>query len=218
MKMSMERSAGIALLLGAVLMLSTMVIHPQGGNLQHLLRVARITVISHALALLAIPFLVAGFWGLTQKIGVHHFLPLLSFIIMVTGLFAGMMAATINGLALPIYIQNYKETTVEVASSVRLILRNNIALNQAFDYVFLSAVSLSVLFWSISILTLKKLPPLIGYLGLLLSLSALVMLLSGFMFVNLHGFRLFVFAHVVWIILVGITLIRSNQQAMALMQ
>ena len=74
------------------------------------------------------------------------------------GLFAGMIAAIINGIALPIYIQNYQEVTIEVVTSIKPILKNNIALNQAFDYVFLGAVSLSMLFWSIAILTVKTLP------------------------------------------------------------
>ena len=209
--MAIEKSAGFALLLGSLLMLSTMVLHPEGGNLQHLLKVARIVVISHSVALLAIPLLGIGFWGLTKRMGINHFLPLLSFAVMITGLLAGMMAATINGLALPIFIQNFQNETAEAATFIKPILRNNIALNQAFDYVFVSAVSLSILFWSIAIFALKKLPLWIGYFGLLLSVTALAMLISGFEFVNLHGFRLFVLSNVVWISLVGIALIRLKQ-------
>ena len=143
--------------------------------------------------------------------GANHFLPLLSFAMMITGLLAGMMAATINGLALPIFIQNFQNSTGEADAFIKPILKNNIALNQAFDYVFLGAVSLSILFWSIAILTLKKLPLWIGYFGLLLSITALAMLISGFIFVNLHGFRLFVFSNVVWISVVAIALIRFKQ-------
>jgi hypothetical protein len=208
MNMAIEKSGGFALLTGSLLMLSTMVLHPEGGNLQQLLKVARIIVISHSMALLAVPLLGVGFWGLTKRMGVNHFLPLLSFAMMITGLLAGMMAATINGLALPIFIQNFQVATAETAISIKPILRNNMALNQAFDYVFLSAVSLSILFWSITILTLKNLPLWIGYFGLLLSLTAIALLISGFVFVNLHGFRLFVLSNVVWISLVGIALIR----------
>lgn len=208
MSMTIERSAGIALLIGALLMLSTMALHPQGGSMKHLIETSRIIVISHSLALLAIPLLGVGFWGLLKRMGVDQFLPLLSFAMMTTGLIAGMLAATINGLALPIFIQNVQHSTTDVVSSVKPILSNNIALNQAFDYVFLAAVSLSVLFWSIAILTLEKLSSWIGYLGLILSISALTMLISGFVFVNLHGFRLFIFSNVLWIILVGASLVR----------
>jgi len=57
MNTAIEKSAGLALLIGSLLMLSTMILHPEGGNLQHLLKVARIVVISHSMALLAIPLL-----------------------------------------------------------------------------------------------------------------------------------------------------------------
>lgn len=210
--MSIEKSGGIALLTGSFLMLATMVLHPAGGNLQQLLRTTSVIVISHSLALVAIPFLAVGFWVLTKRMGVNHFLPLISFAMVLTGLLAGMIAAIINGLALPIYIQNYHGATAEVTTSIKPILRNNIALNQAFDFVFLGAVSLSILFWSIAILTLKKLPLWIGFFGLGLSVTAIGMLATGFVFVNLHGFRLFVFFNVVWISLIGIALIRLKPE------
>ncbi|HEY0039822.1 MAG TPA: hypothetical protein VGB71_04115 [Flavisolibacter sp.] len=208
MKISMEKSAGISLLIGAVLMLATIAFHPSGGNLEHLLRIARVNIITHSMALLALPFLGVGFWGLTRRMGIHHFLPLVSYAMMLTGLLAGMIAATINGLALPIYIEHYKEASEEVVASLQPILRNNIALNQAFDFVFLGAVSVSILFWSMSILTLKKLPLWIGYFGLVLSVTAIVMIASGYAFVNLHGFRLFIFFNVAWIVLVAVGLLR----------
>ena len=211
MKMSIERRTGIALLLGSCLTFATMVLHPSGGNLQHLLKSANVIVISHSFALLAIPFLSVGFWGLTKKMGVDHFLPPIAFAMVLMGLLAGMIAAIINGLALPIYIQNYQEATIETTTSIKPILRNNIALNQAFDFVFLGAVSLSIFLWSIAILTLKKLPMWIGYFGLCLSVTAIGMMATGFVFVNLHGFRIFVFSNVIWISLIGIALMRLKE-------
>jgi len=211
MNMSIEKSGGIALLTGSVLMLATMVFHPAGGNLHQLLRTASVIVISHSLALMAIPFLAVGFWGLTKRMGVNQFLPLIAFAMVLMGLLAGMIAAIINGLALPIYIHSYREATAEVIPTLKPILKNNIALNQAFDFVFLGAVSLSIMFWSIAILTLKKLPIWMGYFGFVLSLTSIGMFVFGFLFVNLHGFRLFVFSNVVWISLIGVALIRIKE-------
>lgn len=210
MNKGIDKSAGLALLTGSVLMLTTMVLHPSGGNLQHLLRISRIVVISHSMALLAIPFLGFGFWGLTKRLGTHQFLPILSFAFMLTGLLAGFIAATINGLALPLFIQHYKDATAEEALSIRPILRSNLALNQAFDYVFLTAISVSIFCWSVAILTLRKLSRWMGYSGLLLSFSTIAMLLSGFVLISLHGFRLFIFSSIVWISLIGIALMRSQ--------
>ncbi len=187
-----------------------MAIHPSGGNLQHLQRIAQITVISHSMALFALPFLGVGFLGLLKRMGFNHFLPMIAYAAILIGLLAGMIAATINGLALPIYIQNYREATEDVVASLKPILRNNLSLNQAFDFVFLSAVSFSILLWSLSILTLKKLPLWIGYFGILLSVTAIIMMATGFVFTNLHGFRLFIFFNVIWIILIGVGLLRRD--------
>jgi hypothetical protein len=212
MKLSIEKNGGIALLMGALLTLFTALLHPKGGSIEYLQSMAQKIAISHSIGLLAIPFLGLGFWILTKRMGTTHFLPLISFSLTLMGLLAGTVAATINGLALPIYIGNYKEATAEVFAAINPIIRYNISLNQAFDYVFFSALSLAILLWSLAILSLRRLPMWIGYLGLALSLTVIVMFLTGYVFVNLHGFRLFLFFLVVWIGLVGVALLRSEAE------
>ncbi len=85
-------------------------------------------------------------------------------------------------------------------------------MNNAFDYIFTGAFCLAILFWSIAILFTKKLPVWIAYLGIVLSIVAALIFVSGFALVDLQGFRLFVSSIVLWIILVGITLIRTAEQ------
>jgi hypothetical protein len=210
MKLSIEKTGGIALLTGALLTVFTAVLHPEGGSIQYLQSMAPMIAVSHSAGLLAIPFLGLGFWVLTKRIGAGSFLPLLSFAFTITGLSAGMMAATINGLALPLYVLNYKEATAEITAIIRPVIRYNVVLNQAFDYVFLGALSFAILCWAFSILYLGKLPKWIGYIGLIFSITVIVLFLTGYVFVNLHGFRLFLFFLVVWIGLVGVALLRSD--------
>lgn len=210
MKIPFEKSAGISLMVGSLLMVVTMLLHPAGGNLEHLIKTASVIIISHSIALLAIPFLAVGFWGLTKKLGTDNFFSVTAFAMVLLGLIAGMIAATVNGLALPIYIQNYKDTSPGIAASIKPILRNNISINQAFDFVFIGAICLSTLFWSIAIVLTKKIPVWIGYFGIILFIVVIGMLVSGFVFVNLHGFRLYILANVLWFGLIGMNLIRSE--------
>jgi len=212
MKISNEKNAGIALIIGSLLMAVTMALHPVGGNVEHLLKTVRVIVISHSIALLAVPFVAVGFWGLTKKLGSDSFLPSIAFCMVVMGLIAGMVAATINGLALPLFIGNFKEVSLDTTASIKSILKNNIAINQAFDFVFIGAICLSTLFWSIAIILTKTLQHWLGYFGITLFIAVITMLVSGFIFTNLHGFRLFILTNVIWIGLIAMNLIRSRAE------
>lgn len=208
--MPFEKSAGVALIVGSILIVLTMVLHPAGGNPVHLIKTARVIIISHSIALLAIPFLAVGFWGLTKKLGTNNFLSVTAFSMVLFGLIAAMIAAAINGLALPIFIQNYKDSTPDITASIKQILRNNISLNRAFDFVFMGAVCLSTLFWSIAIILTRKISLWIGYFGIILFILIIAMIVSGFVFVNLNGFRLFILAYVMWFGLIATVLINSK--------
>jgi len=211
MKMSFEKSAGIALIAGTVLLVLTMVLHPSGGSLAYLLKIAKIIIISHSIALLALPFLAVGFWGLTKKMGTDSFFSVTAFSMVSFALIAGMIAAAMNGLALPFYIQDYKQASPNVIESLKPIVKNNLAINHAFDFIFIGAMWLAVLLWSIEIILTRKIPVWIGFLGMALFVLAIVMLAFGFVFVNLHGFRIFVLGTVIWIASVAMVLVRSDK-------
>jgi hypothetical protein len=204
------KNAGIALLVGSFLMTATMILHPAGGDLQHLIKIQRIIMASHALAILSLPFSFVGFLGLTRKLGTENFFSFMAFSCMAFGLVAAMGAAATNGLALPLFLQHYQDASPETLATVKIIVRYNFSLNHAFDYILLGALLLSILFWSIAALLTRKLHPWIGYLGLGLTLTAGIALAVGYDFVSLYGFRLFVLGSVLWIGWVGVAMLRSE--------
>ena len=204
-----QKSAGLALILGSFLMIMTMVLHPAGGNFEHLVKIFNIIVISHSLAILSIPFSLIGFRGLQRRLGQAPLLSTSAFAIMVVGLGAGVAAAAINGLALPLFVRRYAEAPEQMMETIRLILNYGSSLNHAFDFILIGAVCLSMLLWSLAILITKDLPSWIGFLGITLSLAAFVMILGGFHFVDLHGFRLFIFGWMVWVLSVGVVMMKS---------
>ena len=213
MNYSFERKAGIALIVFALLLVCTIILHPSGGSLEHLLNISRLIVITHTIAIFSLPIGGIGFWGLSRKIGRDHFGSMLAFAMMLLGLIAALLAAATNGLVIPIYLQHYKDASPQTISTITPILQYGFAVNHAFDYVYTVAFSVAILCWSIAILMTKKLPVWIGWFGIVLSLLTAVVFLSGTAVNNVHGLRIFVTGTVVWILLMGTVLYQEKFKA-----
>lgn len=211
MKMQFEKNAGIALMLFSFLIIFTMVLHPAGGNFEHLLKITNMVLISHSLALISIPFAAVGFWGLTKKLGTAIFLSIAGFSIVVFGLVAVMMAGTSNGIVLPLFVQRYSDASPVIIESIKPILKYNSTVNMAFDYVYTAGFCLAMLCWSTAIIQTRRLPLWLAYAGLLISIACIVIFfLAGFSPAKVAGFRLFAFGIIIWTLAVGIVLARGN--------
>ncbi len=201
--MKNDKSAGISLIIGSILLVLTMVLHPVGGDFQHLVSIVRIGMISHSIGILSVPFMAYGYWGVMQKLETATFLSRVAFSFMIFGLVAVMIAATLNGLVLMQYASSYADASNDVIASLNPILRYNHMFNLANDYIYMVAVGVSMLFWSVAILRLKVIPVWIAYLGILLVLIAALSVTLGFIFTSVGGFQLFIFGSAVWTISVG---------------
>jgi hypothetical protein len=210
MNNSSQRNAGLALIAFTVLLIFTMGLHPAGGNVQHLIKITRLIVITHAIAIFSLPFGWMGFWGLTKKLGADRFGALLGFAMISLGLVAVMIAAGSNGLIVPIFLQHYKDATPEAIESIRPVLRYSFAINAAFDYVYTGAFCTAILCWSITILRTKLLAAWLGWLGIAIAIGAAIIFASGMQAHSLTGFRLFVTSIVIWILLVGVVLYKEK--------
>jgi hypothetical protein len=210
MNYSFERKAGIALIAFALLLVCTIVLHPSGGSMEHMIDISGLIVITHTIAIFSLPIGGIGFWGLSRRIGTGHFGSMLAFAMMLLGLIAALMAAGNNGLVIPIYLQHYKDATPETIANITPILQYGSAVNLAFDYIYTGAFCVAILCWSIALLMTKKLPLWIGWFGIALSLLTAAVFLSGTAVNNVHGLRIFVTGIVVWILLTGIVLCRQK--------
>jgi hypothetical protein len=207
-----KKKAGIALILFTILLVFTMVLHPAGGSVEHLIHISNNIVVIHSIALFSLPFGWIGFWGLTRRIGTDHFGSMIAFAMASIGLLAAMLAATTNGLVLPIFLQHYREATPDTLAAIKPVLRYSSAVNHAFDYMYTVAFCLAILCWSISIINTRKLAVWIGWLGIVISLAVVAFFISGVAVNNLEGFRLFVTSIVVWILLAGVGLWRNKKE------
>lgn len=206
MKNHLDKSAGVSLIIGSILMIITMVLHPVGGSIEKLIQISTLAIVTHALAVFSVPFSLYGFWGLTRRLGTDKALSMAGFITAGIGLGAAILAAAVNGLALPFFIGNFEGTDTQTLDMVSIVLSYNFSLNHAFDYILIGGICEAFLLWSIVMIRTKSFPTWIAYLGILMGIGYLVMLLTGFVLVDLSGFRFFIFGIVIWIIAVGIYL------------
>ena len=187
-----------------------MVLHPAGGSIEHLLRITTLIVITHSIAVFSLPFGCIGFWGLTRKLGTDQFLPLFAFVTAAFGLIAVMLAATTNGLILPIFLQHYKDASPEDLAAIKPILRYGFAINHAFDYIYTFAFCLAIGCWSVAILLTRQLPIWIGWIGIVIAVLTAVIFASDVAVNSLSGLRIFMACLIGWIPMIGVTLYRQK--------
>jgi len=210
MEFNFYKSTGLSLSLGSFLAIITMTLHPSGGNIEHIIQITTSLQITHSLAIFCLPFILFGFYGLTHKLSEKWKSSTLAFIIITFGLFAAMLAALFNGLAIPHFINQYSEnlnTTI-----IKPIVNYSFAINKSLDYVFIVSLCLAISIYSFLIITLKKLPKWIGYFGILILIFSIIGAITNFVFTNLTGFRIYVFSIAVWILYTGISLIKLKKE------
>ena len=211
METNFYKSTGLSLTIGSLLAITTMMLHPAGGGIEDIIHVAIPLKIAHSLAISCLPFILFGFYGLTQQLSEKWKLSTLALIIIAFGLFAAMLAALFNGLVLPSFLSQYSENVEQNRDTIQLIMNYGFAINKALDYVFIISLSVAITIYSFIIIWSKKLPRWIGYFGILILLFSVIGAVSNFAFISLIGFRIFVFSIAAWILFSGIALIRFKK-------
>jgi len=206
MKTNNNTSYANALILGTLLLIFTMVMHPTGGSIAYVQKISTLLMVTHSVAILSLPLLLLGFWGLYKLLDDDSLSSLGAYMVIVIGLFAGMLAAAVNGLALPIFLAHFPDAGPEQITTIKPIVSYNAALNHAFDFIFMGACCVSTMLWSIAILRTRRLPVWMGWLGLLLPILAIIPACLGFAFTGLAGFRFFMAGYFVWLVMIIIGL------------
>jgi hypothetical protein len=208
MDFQFKRTSGISLIIGSLLLIATMVLHPSGGSVDHILHISKVIVGSHSLAILCLPFIGFGFYGISVALQTPGRVATLAFIMAALGLVAAMIAGAINGLTLPLFLSHSTEAIQSQPEVIQSIVRYGAAINQPMDYVFIVSILLAMGIWSVLILRTAVFPKWAGYLGLLFLLLVLIGLVMRFNFIDLTGFRIFIFGLLGWIVSMGVLLMR----------
>ncbi len=211
MKHQFYKSTGISLITGSILIIITMVLHPSGGSIEKIISISNSITITHSLAILSLPVILFGFYGLTNKLLNPWRTSILAFIIMVFGLIAAMFAALVNGLTLPYFLGQYADKISQNSSVLKPIMAYSFAINKPLDYIFIVGCCLAIMLYSWIIIRSHKFPKWIGYFGVLLIFLSIIGAITGFVFMSLIGFRVFVFSLAGWILSSGLSLTLSKE-------
>jgi hypothetical protein len=211
MKTSFQKLAGDCLVVGSALMVLTMVLHPSGGNLEHIFKISKVLIISHSIAIFSIPFIAFGLYGLSETLQTNSKIAYLGFAFVSFSLVAVMLAASINGLILPMYLSKFHSETGQNLEIVKLIIGYGSKFNKAMDFIFIAGYSIAMLIWSIIIIQTSKLPRWMGFYGLFLLVFVIISFLLQFDFISVWGFRIYIFGIVSWIILAGFFMINLKK-------
>ena len=206
------RFSGICLIIGSLLMIITMVLHPSGGSIEHILKISTILMVSHSLAIFSLPFVGFGFYGLSMALLTENKISILAFIISCQGLIAGMLAAMINGLTLPLFLSNFSANEIEQNNNViSPIIKYGSSINHPLDYILIVGLFLAIGIWSVLIILGAKFPKWVGYFGISLLLLGILGIFFQYNFIALSGFRIVVFGMATWIIIIGVLMSRVNE-------
>ena len=206
MEPKFRKTAALCLLIGALLATITMILHPSGGSMEHINHIESVIIFSHALAIFCLPFVGFGSWGLSVLLQTPGRVSILSFFVFCSGLIAAMIAASINGLVLPYFVERYYNSGVD-ETLLKAIIGYGRYINASMDYIFISACAFAVGIWSVIIVMKAQLPKWIGYYGFIIIIFGLIGIFTNFNFISVYGFRIFIFGLVSWLILVGIMML-----------
>lgn len=210
MEKQFKRASGISLLTGAVLATITMAMHPVGGSLEEIASRKGVFIFTHALALISIPFIAFGFWGLATALVTKSRISFLSFAVSCFGLIAVMAAGTLNGFVLPMFASNYSGSSVDGAV-LQAVRDYGWLLGSSMDYIFITGLSIAMALWSGIMIVTGRLSKWLGYYGLLIVVVTLSGLLMKFNFTTDFGFGVFIFSLVSWLIAAALLLTFSSK-------
>lgn len=200
-------NAGLSLLAGAVLSTLAMSLHPAGGSMHEIARMKGPLVFSHSIALCSIPMLAFGYRGLSKVLSTGSAWAGLPFSFIQFGLFAVLIAGTINGLLLPGFVTYCQLSTTDHAIAAAILAYGSL-FNHVLAYVFIAAVIIATFIWSILISQTTFFPRWLGVFGCGVTAAILIAAALRFNFTTARTFRLLTFLLVSWQTAVAVLLMR----------
>ncbi len=221
--MTDDRKSGIALIAGSLGSLLTMAIHPTGGaaaltpgQAAHL---ALASAIAHSIAIVSVVLLFLGACGLTRRLAAFARTPdpdRLAFAAIVTFGFACvaiLIAAAASGFIVPNFLNHMIRDGVVTVSQYHPIVDAIFQFNQTFSRIFSVAASVAIALWSVSVLRNGGIGRGIAIYGCVVAALLTVGLVIGHLRLDVHGMTVVVLGHVIWFIVAGAQLCRSQDPA-----
>ena len=203
------------LILGTVASVVTMILHPTHfsavASTEAMTRQIRVLLALHALALLSIPVVVFGLFGITQRIGWERPESRFAFIVYCLSTVAVMLAAMADGIINAALIPKILSADESVRQPLKAALKYNFQI-KACAKVFAFGTSLAIISWSIAIVRAGPFERVIGMGGFFVGVTALAGLLSGHIRMDPHGFGLVILLQAFWMAAVGVPMLRASRE------
>ena len=210
--MTDDRKSGIALIAGSAGMILTMLFHPHGAiKAEQVESMARNLTLVHSLALASLMVLFLGALGLSRQLRNADHFDIVGLVLFAFASVAVMNAAVMDGLVAPNVMRRIVEAGAGGGESWRVALRYNFEVNQGFARLYAVTSSIAIIFWSISILRNRALGRGVGIYGCLFGAVAVVVVFSGRVGMDVHGFGAVVLGQAIWFVTVGASLCQSKR-------
>jgi hypothetical protein len=210
--MPREPAAAILLLIGTLLGMSVMVLHPTGADIVNSQNFAGHALLNrgvHGVAIASLPLLVLGFAGLCRRLGWPD-LATAGLVVYAFAAVAVMIAAVASGFIATDLIERMFTADAATLPILRAQMVNTHAWNQAFAAVNVVAGSAAILLWSLAILKRGAMPRALAYAGIVIGILVPAAVISGHVRLEIHGFGAIVFLHGAWTIAVAAFLFRAD--------
>jgi hypothetical protein len=202
--MTDERRSSIALIAGSAGVIITMIFHPGGKiapeQLEHFIR---LNIAVHSLALLTVPVLFLGTWGMSRRLDGGDRLAWAGLVLFAFASAAVLNAGTLNGLVAPKLMRLIVAATPETRETWRMMMNFGFQMNQAFARVYAVGASLAIVLWSAALLRYKTLGMGVGVYGVVLGVVTAAAICSGLLTPDRHGFAMLVFGQAIWFLIVA---------------
>lgn len=198
------RSTGASLVIGSLLGVATMVLHPVGGTMDHIRHISPMIRATHGLAIASFLVLLFGLVNLCTIAWEQRMLALLALILLATGSAFVMLAGTLNGFVLPSLASPTDSS--QLSENVALI-RYNHALNQVFANVFIATFAAGYCALSFAFLRLAETPRWLGVLGVTIGIGCACVLVLGFNLLSVRSFGLVVGSLCLYTVIWGLYLL-----------
>lgn len=213
--MKRDLLSGILLIAGALTSMAVMVLHPTGRTMithENFQGQAFLNMAVHGAALAAVPVLFVGLLGLSRRLGSTD-LTTAALVAYGFGAVAVMCAAVASGFIATPVIEQILTGPAESRAVYHMLLTYTGLVNQGFAKVNVVASSVAVLLWSAAIWQGGRMGRAPGAVGAVIGAGVLLVLLSGYLRLDVHGFGIVTFAQSIWLIWVGVLLCREGRAA-----
>jgi hypothetical protein len=208
-----HRTAGAALIAGALAGLVTMAFHPTGQDVVSNATSGGHNVLAvgvHVLAMAGVPVLVAGLLALTALLArTRESLAYAGFVLYVMASVAVLIAAVASGLISPSLAAGLADADDATRAIIHSQMHYTGDVNQAFAKVYVVASAAAILLWSVAMLRTPVFSRLLAWWGILVGVLLALGMASGHLTLGIHGFGLVMLAQATWLVATGVQLMRT---------